>query len=320
MRSEDWTNIVREMTPLRAAFEGASMGDALAMPVHWYYDTEALKRDYGTVDDYVAPKNPHSGSILWRSTYQPVNEKADILRGQAKYWGQKGVHYHQFLKAGENTLNFQLARELYEQVKANGAYDVKLWAETYISCMLEPGWHNDTYAEEYHRAYFNNYARGVDPLKCGIDDKHIGGLSCVPALVAALEGVPQDEVRTSVKAHVSLTHKNKKVLEAADLLVTLLFAIAEGQSLRDALKDQAHAWLSTTKAATWVSRPDTEIVGGRFSSACYIEDAMPGALYLAWKYEGNLHAGLVANTMVGGDNCHRAAVVGSLLAARASAS
>src|SRR5690554_646596 len=68
---------------------------------------------------------------------------------------------------------------------------------------------------------------------------------------------PQDEVRTSVKAHVSLTHKNKKVLEAADLLVTLLFAIAEGQSLRDALKDQAHAWLSTTKAATWVSRPDT---------------------------------------------------------------
>src|SRR5690554_646595 len=93
MRPEDWTNIVREMTPLRAAFEGALMGDALAMPVHWYYDTEALKRDYGTVDDYVAPKNPHAGSILWRSTYQPVNEKADILRGQAKYWASRRGAY-----------------------------------------------------------------------------------------------------------------------------------------------------------------------------------------------------------------------------------
>lgn len=72
MRPEDWTNGVKEMTPLRAAFEGALMGDALAMPVHWNYDTEALKREYGTVDNYVAPKNPHSGSILWRSSYEPA--------------------------------------------------------------------------------------------------------------------------------------------------------------------------------------------------------------------------------------------------------
>lgn len=317
MMPDKWTHALREMTPFRAAFEGALMGDALAMPVHWYYDTAALKRDYGTVDHYMAPKNPHSGSILWRSSYQPLNERADILRGQAKYWGQKGVHYHQFLQAGENTLNFQLARELYKQVQTNGAYDVKRWAETYIECMLQPGWHNDTYAEEYHRAFFNNYAKGIDPLKCGIDDKHIGGLATVPALVAALEGASQDDVRTCVKTHVSLTHKNTDLLEAADLLVSLLFAVAEGQSLREALKSQAHRWFSATKSASWTSRPDTEIVGGRFSSACYIEDAMPSALYLAWKYEDDLHAGLVANAMVGGDNCHRAAVVGSLLAASA---
>ena len=93
------------------AFLGSLAADALAMPVHWYYDTGALRREYGTVDRFLEPKNSHSGSILWRSEYNALNEKGDILRDQARYWGQRGIHYHQFLKAGENTLNFQLARD-----------------------------------------------------------------------------------------------------------------------------------------------------------------------------------------------------------------
>lgn len=42
---------------------------------------------------------------------------------------------------------------------------------------------------------------------------------------------------------------------------------------------------------------------------------MPASLYLAWKYHDNFDAGILANAMVGGDNCHRGAVVGSLLGA-----
>ena len=53
------------------------------MPVHWYYDQPALRRDYGVVDRYLAPRNPHPGSILWRSNYEALNERADILRKQA---------------------------------------------------------------------------------------------------------------------------------------------------------------------------------------------------------------------------------------------
>ena len=45
----------------RGALWGQFIGDALAMPVHWYYDTAALRRDYGTVTGYVAPKQPHTG-------------------------------------------------------------------------------------------------------------------------------------------------------------------------------------------------------------------------------------------------------------------
>ncbi len=71
----------------RATLYGLFVGDALAMPVHWYYDRHALLRDYGLVTEYVAPRNPHPESILWRSSYQSPNSLGDILHDQAPYWG-----------------------------------------------------------------------------------------------------------------------------------------------------------------------------------------------------------------------------------------
>jgi ADP-ribosylglycohydrolase len=297
------------------AYEGSLAADALAMPVHWYYDRDALRRDYGVVDHFMAPRNPHPDSILWRSSYEPLNDRGDILREQARYWGQRNIHYHQFLKAGENTLNFKLAAELFTMVRENGGYDPDAWLERYIARMLEPGWHRDTYVEEYHRAFFTRYAQGKPPRKCGISDEHIGGLATVPALVAALEGTPREFLRRIVKQHVGLTHAHANVLRAADTLVRLLWAISEGASLHDAMRHEAGDWLSGSKADSWRGQADEKIIGGRFSPACYIAEAMPAALYLAWKYYDDFMAGLTANAMVGGDNCHRGAVVGSLLGA-----
>ncbi len=303
------------MNRLIAGYEGSLAADALAMPVHWYYDREALRRDYGTVDHFMAPRNPHPDSILWRSSYQALNNRGDILREQADYWGQQGIHYHQFLKAGENTLNFKLAAELFAMTKERGGYDADAWLERYIARMHEPAWHRDTYVEEYHRAFFTRYAQGKMPRKCGISDEHIGGLATVPALVAALDGVSCDEVRRTVKEHVGLTHNHPNVLRAADTLVRLLVALADGEPLRDAMRRCAGDWISGTKADSWLHQADDHVIGTRFSPACYIAEAMPAALYLAWKYHNDYAAGVVANAMVGGDNCHRAAVVGSLLGA-----
>lgn len=299
---------------LMDGFVGSLAADALAMPVHWYYDREALRRDYGVVDRYLAPRNPHPDSILWRSRYEAPNAKGDILGDQAQYWGQRGIHYHQFLHAGDNTLNFQLAAALFQQVRQAGGYDPDRWLAHYVTVMLQPGWHRDTYVEEYHRAFFKRYATGTPLRQCGISDEHIGGLAQVPALVAALAGENAESVRQTVQCHVGLTHRHKGVLTAADTLVRLLLAVAAGVPLREAIGHEASDWLSPTKATKWQAEPDETIVGQRFSTACYIADAMPAALYLAWKYDQDTTAGIIANTMVGGDNCHRGAVVGSLLA------
>jgi ADP-ribosylglycohydrolase len=305
------------MTPdtFQNGYLGSLVADAVAMPVHWYYDRDALRAEYGEITGYLAPKNPHTGSILWRSQYTALNGKGEILHDQAVYWGQRGIHYHQFLKAGENTLNFQLASELVRLCERNGGYDADAWLARYIDFMLTPGNHRDTYVEEYHRGFFTRYAMGNPPRKCAIQDEHIGGLAQVPALCFVLRDSGLPVLRAAVKEHVGLTHAHANVLRAADTLARLLFRIREGGDLRDAIRREAGDWISGNKAETWLSQPDTHVIGQRFSPACYIAESMPASLYLAWKYHDHFDAGILANAMVGGDNCHRGAVVGALLGA-----
>lgn len=301
--------------PFQHAYHGSLVADAVAMPVHWYYDRDALRAEYGEITGYLSPKHPHTGSILWRSHYTAPNPMGEILHDQAVYWGQHGIHYHQFLRAGENTLNFQLASALVRLAETQGRYDPDAWLARYIEFMLTPGSHRDTYVEEYHRGFFTRYAMGKPPRKCAIADEHIGGLAQVPALCFVLRKAEWSELRAAVKEHVGLTHTHANVLRAADTLARLLFRIREGLTVREAIRREAGDWISGSKADAWSAQPDTHVIGQRFSPACYIAEAMPAALYLAWKYHDDFEAGILANAMVGGDNCHRGAVVGALLGA-----
>lgn len=288
--------------------------DAFAMPVHWYYDRQAMDTDYPVLDGTQDPLPHHPDSILWRSSYEVSDPAFDILHDEKSRWGQRFVHYHRRLKAGENTVNFQLAQALYDQVRLAGCYDPQPWLGTYLEAMLTPGWHRDTYLEEYHRGFFNRLAEGKKPDKCGIKDEHIGGLAQVPALVAALADQDLDAVKSQVKTHVTLTHRHSNVLRAADCLTRLLHLVSEGQPLREAVMSAAGDWFSTKKAQAWARQEDRVVIGQKLSPACYIAEAFPAALYLAWKYHDDFDAAILANARVGGDSCHRAAVVGSLVA------
>lgn len=86
-------------------------------------------------------------------------------------------------------------------------------------------------------------------------------------------------------------------------------------TLHAALEREATEWVSPREMGEWSRDPDEKVIGQRFSPACYIKDAFPAALYLAWKYHHDFSAGIIANANVGGDNCHRGAVVGALLGA-----
>ena len=57
------------------------------------------------------------------------------------------------------------------------------------------------------------------------------------------------------------------------------------------------------------------MIGPRFSTACYVEDSVPAAVYLALKYHDDPEKALIANTNLGGDNAARSAVLSALLGA-----
>ncbi|MBU6183397.1 MAG: ADP-ribosylglycohydrolase family protein [Verrucomicrobia bacterium] len=298
----------------RNSLLGAFLGDALAMPAHWYYDRAALASDYGRITALTAPKNPHPDSILWRSSYTAPNPKGEILHSQAQYWGRRGIHYHQFLPAGGNTLNMLLALELLDSLRSCGGYDHVDYLRRYIDFMTTPDRHRDTYIEECHRNFFTNFARGKKPEDCGATDIHIGGLAHVPIL-AAWFADNESAALEAIHAHIRTTHRGPEVETAARDLAKMLIATLNGAPLRESIEKFANGRVGPRKLRDWSKRPDHEIVGGVFSPACYLEDSFPASLFLAWKYADDPKSALIANTNLGGDNCHRGIVVGALTGA-----
>ena len=178
--------------------------------------------------------------------------------------------------------------------------------------MLTPGRHRDTYVEECHRKFFTNYARGAAPRTCGGSDICIGGLAHVGILCAFWAGDVK-RARHAVREHIALTHRAPEILDAGDTLARILSRVAAGADLRVAIFEEAGDWISRKSAEEWSRDPDDVVVGQRLSPACYIPGAFPASLYLAWKHAHDFEGGVIANTNVGGENCHRGVVVGALL-------
>jgi ADP-ribosylglycohydrolase len=296
---------------------GLCIGDALAMPVHWYYNRQALNNDYGWVTDYLTPHNPHPDSILWRSSYTAPNSKGAILHDQAAFWGQKNIHYHQFLKRGENTLNVKVCRLLVDSLNQNGSYRATDFLSKYIDFMTTPGNHRDTYIEECHRNFFANYAKGLPSDRCGRDEKHIGGLVGIIPIISFYFNQP-GKARTAALEHMALTHPGDKMRAAGSLLIDLLLTVLNGRPLEAAILEKIEAQNSLLLGhpfVKWLDDPDDLVIGPRLSTACYVEDSVPAVVYLALKYHDDPETALIINTNLGGDNAARGAVLGALLGA-----
>ncbi len=302
---------------VRAALLGSWIGDTLAMPTHWYYNRLALHRDYGRVTDFKDPKTPHPDSILWRSEWTAPCKELDILGDQRPFWGQRGVHYHQNLKAGENTVTVQLANEVWQILNTLGQYDAKAYRQRYIDFLAPPSRHNDTYLEECHRGFFTNLGRGLPPEKCGVPEKHIGGL--VMMLPVALHYAHNDEQAYQYAfEHLALTHPGKEMHLATEAILSLLLPTIGGASLTEVIRNECTRQrnpLFGFPFFKWLDLEDHEVIGKRLSTACYIDQAVPAVIYLALKYADRPEEGLIANTNLGGDNVHRGGVLGALLGA-----
>ena len=320
-----------------AALRTMFVADALAMPVHWYYRTaDILKQFPGGVTQLEAAPSFHPSSIMalhstrkgGRGSHGSGSEREIvgdvILKGKRQFWGIDNQHYHQGMQAGENTLNAHCARVLLRVLGANqGHYDQQQFLNDYVAFMTahQPH-HPDTYAESYHRGFFANLENGAALNKCGAvthDTPSIGGLVSIAPIVLAerLRGTLLQDVKHICRQHLWLTHPDKALATICDhyveLLDSLLFRTHE-QSVQDVLAACAKKSIGLNlPELTRKYNSDQQVVGGVFSIACYIDGAWPSVLYLAYRYANDMQAGLLANTNLGGDNVHRGIVLGALL-------
>ncbi|XP_030265087.1 uncharacterized protein LOC115576659 isoform X1 [Sparus aurata] len=161
------------------AFWAMCAADSMSMPVHWYYDIDDIRRDFGGwISGFKSPRSRHPSSILslsnttgsGRTAWSSGSKRPDvvgnvILHNKLDLWkSSKGVvHYHQGIQSGENTLNvlcsLRAARSLvsgrFTDVSQPDARAAVL--SDYVHFLTTPGSHNDTYAESFHRSFFADW-------------------------------------------------------------------------------------------------------------------------------------------------------------------
>jgi ADP-ribosyl-[dinitrogen reductase] hydrolase len=318
----------------RGALWGMFVGDSLAMPVHWYYDVAALQRDFGVVRDFQSPKEFHPNSIMplastgnaGRGSQEGTVVGSVILQGKKHLWGRRHRHYHEGLQAGDNTLNLLCVRALIRSINKIGRYDADDFLREYIALMTTADSHRDTYAESFHRAFFANYSRGVPPDQCAGAESHdtasIGGLVGLPPVIMAAERAGDEgAIDRALLQHLRLTHRSATLERYALVLGQLLPRLLQDPQpqIRPLVYQAAESLgFPVAKVIEQLNRErldDLHVIGGMLSPACYIEHSFPAVLYLAARYAGDFEAALIANTNVGGDNCHRGAILGALLGA-----
>jgi ADP-ribosylglycohydrolase len=319
-----------------AALRSLYVGDALSMPAHWFYNPQDILQAFpGGIQKLEDAPSYHPSSIMslhstargGRGTQSGGAGRSVvgevILKGKTPFWGQANQHYHQGMKAGENTLNAHCARLITRSMIAAGRYDQDQFLDDYIRFMTaDVPQHPDTYAESFHRGFFANLESGKPRDRCGAvthDTPSVGGLVMMApiAISARLNGIALADVQALCREHLFLTHPDANLVRICDAYIELIDALLfrkDGETPRNQLITAAQnsIGLSLSKL-TAQARTDSDVLGGRYSTACYITDSWPGLLYLAYKYVDNLETALLANANLGGDNVHRGAVLGVIL-------
>lgn len=267
-----------------------------------------------------------------------------INHGMLEYWNpNKSIHYHATLQAGENTLEMQIARVLMKSIVANnGQFNEDAFRTAYIDFMLQKNSHNDTYASTCHRMFFANMIfNKKDPKDCPDNDGHnvdtIDGL-ILPTITALAETARQlsssgnssllnEESKRSIEnasARTAAVTRSSQLLENASKVWAGLVsaALITPNTIISSTGNEMEPPIIEVAQKLRMSRPSPNRKDQM--SACYLSSSLPPTLDMLSKYTRSsflngadgIWTALLNNANTGGENVHRAAVLGAILGAR----
>lgn len=286
-------------TRIKNALWGAFIADAMAMPVHWYYQRKYIKEGFdGGITKYEDAPHPHPESFMVGMHYHPNITKAqelkrpfDIVHKHIRFYDtnyndlaiklsvhegehknampnkDERYHYHHGLKAGENTLGANLIRVLMRGVIKAGQYKQEVFIEDFINHLTTPNLNKDPYTEVYIRAWFENYTNGVPPHACAQEQRDVwsigsnGGI--IRPLVLALTSKSTFQALGVALQHQQITHRSDNVSSALCVLVPLLRKLLEKEEPLATLKESA-------------SKVQRTVISGSELSQTYADHNGPG--------------------------------------------
>jgi ADP-ribosylglycohydrolase len=272
------------MTDNRRSMVLASFAaDSLALGVHWIYDAEKIKQDFGRVD---ALRKPLPNS------YHPTKEKGEF------------THY------GDQTF------VLLESIAAKRGFDLSdfstRWRDLFKTYR--------GYFDQATKMTLQNLAQGRALEEAGSSSTDLSGAARIAPLVFLYHKDSETLVKAA-RAQTQMTHNNPLVIDSAEFFARVCRKVLDGSSPAKAMTEVGAQRFKGLPLFAWVKEgiesagEDSVSTIARFGQSCHTDEAFPGVVHLIAKYEKDLKEALVQAVMAGGDSAGRGLMVGMVLGA-----
>ena len=267
----------------RAMVLASFAADALALGVHWIYNTNVIDKKWGQVENYIKPERP---------TYHPTKDLGDF------------THY------GDQTM------VLLKSVAENSGFSLNHFAKSWQDFFKS----YDGYFDGATKDTLDNLAAGKDIAEAGSGSDDLAGVARIAPLVYCYRN-DEGKLIESVRSQTAFTHNNQQVIDSAELFARVAVKVVRGATPVAAIKQVVDDGFSREPYLKWVNDglksadKDTRQVMLDFGQMCEIEAAFPCVIHLIARYEENLSRGLIENAMAGGDSAGRGLVAGMILGA-----
>jgi ADP-ribosylglycohydrolase len=267
----------------RAMVLASFAADALALGVHWIYNTNVIDKKWGRVENYIKPERP---------TYHPTKNLGEF------------THY------GDQTL------VLLKSIARNSGFDLFKFAADWQQFFKS----YDGYFDGATKATLENFKAGKAPNRAGSGSDDFAGAGRIAPLAYCYRR-NLEQLTDSAKAQTALTHNNPQVIDSAAFFGGVVFRVLDGENPVAAIKETLKGGYDRPPYSKWIAEglgsveKDTRQAILDFGQMCEIAAAFPCVIHLIAKYADNLRAGLIENAMAGGDSAGRGLTVGMVLGA-----
>jgi ADP-ribosylglycohydrolase len=271
------------MGKAKAMVLGSFVGDSFSLGVHWIYDVNRIKEEFGRIETLLKPL-PDS--------YHPTKE-----RGEFTHYGDQ-------------------AMVLLESVSAKGRFDLEDFSSRWRALFKD--YHG--YLDQATKVTLQNFASGKSARDAGSPSSDLAGAARIAPL-AFLFRDDQDALVEAAAAQTRMTHNNPLVIASAEFFARVCGEALRGTPPASAVSRVAAEHFRTSPLSEWVkmgidSRTEdsvSAIVG--FGQSCHVNHAFPATVHLISKYENDLKEALIQCVISGGDSAARGMIVGMVLGA-----